>query len=143
MLTDLPVELITMGASAIGGFLMKQQAEARKERHAEHMRAMEGITMAENSRMRAANIPGKWIRRFLVASIVFAVILAPFLLTAFSDASTVVQFSETRGGWLWGLFGPAKEKVHFQPLDGYLVAPETRHALLAIIAFYFGQAAAK
>jgi hypothetical protein len=143
MLTDLPVELITMGASAIGGFLMKQQGEGRKERHAEHMRAIEGFRFLEESRSRAANVPGKWIRRFLVASIVFAVILAPFLLVAFSDATTIVQFTETRGGWLWGLFGPAREKIQFQSLDGYLISPETRQALLAIIAFYFGQAAAK
>jgi hypothetical protein len=39
---DLPVELLTMGVSAIGGFLMKQQVEGRKERHAEQLRAIEG-----------------------------------------------------------------------------------------------------
>lgn len=132
-----------MGASAIGGFLMKQQAEARKERHAEHMRALEGFVAAEGSLERAAGVPGKWIRRFLVASIVFAVILAPFLVAVFTDAATVVQYTEKTGGWLWGLFGPARDAMRFEAIRGYLVAPETRHGLLAVVAFYFGQAAAK
>ena len=132
-----------MGASAIGGFLMKQIAEARKERHAEHLRAMEGFASTEASMKRAASLPGQWIRRFLVASIVFAVILGPFLLVVFTDTATVVQYTERTGGWLWGLFGPGREKTVFQDLHGYLITPETRHALLAIIAFYFGQAAAK
>ena len=132
-----------MGASAIGGFLMKQQAEDRKERHAEHLRALEGVNSLEDSRVRAAENPGKWIRRFLVGAIVFAVILGPFLITVYTDAATVVQVTESRGGWLWGLFGPAKEKIRFEAIQGYLIAPETRQALLAIIAFYFGQAAAK
>ena len=132
-----------MGASAIGGFLMKQQAEGRKERHAEHLRAIEGFRFLEESRGRAAGVPGKWIRRFLVASIVFAVILAPFLVAVFSEAATVVQYTESRGGWLWGLFGPGRERMRFEPITGYLLTAETRHALLAVVAFYFGQAAAK
>ena len=134
---------MTMGASAIGGFLMKQQAEARKERHAEHMRAIEGFRFLEDSRERAAGVSGKWIRRFLVASIVFAVILAPFVVAVFTEAATVVQYTEQTGGWLWGLFGPGRERVRFEALGGYLLTPETRHGLLAVVAFYFGQAAAK
>lgn len=122
---------------------MKQQAEARKERHAEHLRAIEGFRFLEESRGRAAGVPGKWIRRFLVASIVFAVILAPFIVAVFSEAATVVQYTEKTGGWLWGLLGPGRERVQFEAVTGYLLTPETRHGLLAVVAFYFGQGAAK
>lgn len=142
-MSAIPVELLTMSVSAIGGFLMKQQAEARKDRHAEHMRAMETARQAEISRVRAVGVAGKWVRRLLVAAIVFAVIVAPFLTTMFSDASTIVEYKERVGGFLWGLFGPAKDRVRFESVQGYLVTPETRQALLAITAFYFGQGAAK
>ncbi len=118
-----------MGVSAAAGFYMKHKAEERKERHAEHIRA--------------ANVAGKWIRRGLVAAIVFAVILAPFIVTVFTDAQTVLQYSEQTGGKLFGLFGPAKNAVRFQAIDGFLVTPEPRQALLAVVPFYFGQGAAK
>mgnify|MGYP001412523612 CR=1 FL=1 len=136
-------ELITMSASALGGFLMKQIAEARKERHAEHMRAIEKVHALEASRERAAGVAGKWIRRLLVVAIVFAVIVAPFLTAVLTDAPTVVQYTEPKGGFLWGLFGSTRERIRFATVDGYLLTPETRQALLAIIAFYFGQGAAK
>src|SRR5690606_37123599 len=111
MIAGVPVDLLVMGASAIGGFLMKQQAEARKERHTEHLRALELFSAVEASHSRAAGVAGKWIRRLLVGAIVFAVIVAPFLVTMLTDAQTVVQYTERSGGWLWGLFGPAKEVV--------------------------------
>lgn len=143
MLANIPVELITMGVSALGGFIMKQQAEARKERHEEHLRAIARHETAEASRVRAANVAGKWIRRFLVSSVVFAVILAPFIIAVFTDATTVIQYTERSGGWLWGLFGPEYDDNQFQEIKGYLMTSETRHGLLAVIAFYFGQGAAK
>lgn len=143
MISQAPIELLTMGASALGGFLMKQHAEARKERHLEHLRALDRHQSAESSHARAATVAGKWVRRFLVGSIVFAVILAPFLTAILPDTSTVVQYTERTGGWLWGLFGPGRERTRFEPIDGYLLTPETRHGLLAVVAFYFGQGAAK
>ncbi|MDQ8184274.1 hypothetical protein [Pelagicoccus sp. SDUM812002] len=143
MAFDISPDLLTMGVSAAAGFYMKHKAEERKERHAEHIRASERRHLSEASRVRAANVAGKWIRRGLVAAIVFAVILAPFIVTVFTDAQTVLQYSEQTGGKLFGLFGPTKNAVRFQAIDGFLVTPETRQALLAVVAFYFGQGAAK
>ena len=143
MAFDISPDLLTMGVSAAAGFFMKQKAEERKERHAEHMRASERRKLSEASRVRAAGVAGQWIRRGLVAAIVFAVILAPFIVTVFTDAATVLQYSEQTGGRFFGLFGPAREAVRFQAIEGLLIAPESRQALLAVVAFYFGQGAAK
>lgn len=62
---------------------------------------------------------------------------------ALTDASTVVQYTEKTGGWLFGLFGKERDAIRFEAIQGYLLTPETRHGLLAVIAFYFGQGAAK
>ena len=43
---------------------------------------------------------------------------------------------------LWGLLGTQTEAV-FIEVDGYLLIPEIRQALTAIIGFYFGQATVK
>ena len=43
---------------------------------------------------------------------------------------------------LWGLLGTRTESV-FIEVDGYLLIPEIRQALTAIIGFYFGQATVK
>lgn len=143
MLSAIPAEVLTMGITAIGGFIMKQQAEARKERHEEHLRAMERRAATEESMKRAASNGGKWIRRFLVAAFAVGVILLPFIAAVFTSVPMVIQHSETAGGWLWGLFGPEYQETIFTEVKGYWMAPETRHGLMAVIGFYFGQGAAK
>ena len=140
MAFDISPDLLTLGVSAAAGFYMKHKGEERKERHAEHIRASERRHLSEASRVRAASVAGQWIRRGLVAAIVFAVILGPFIVTVFTDAATVLQYSERSGGGFFGLFGPARETVRFHAVEGLLVTPET---LLAVVAFYFGQGAAK
>ena len=122
---------------------MRQQAELRKERHTEYMRALQRYESAEASTQAAAGRGGRWIRRVLVGSIVFAVIIAPFIIAMYSDTQTVIQYTQKAGGHLWGLLGPERTQTRFLSIEGYLIAPETRHALLAVVAFYFGQGAAK
>ena len=54
--------------------------------------------------------------------------------------STIVQVEETKGTFL-GLFGGGTEIV-FVELKGYLMVPEVRQTLTAIVGFYFGNATA-
>lgn len=144
MFSAIPIEVLTMGASALGGFIMKQQAEARKERHEERKWALKQHESAEQSRERAAGLTGgKWIRRILVGAFVLGVIFLPFALAFFQDIPVVVQYSETSGGWLWGLFGPEYKEQVFETVHGFWISPEVRHGVMAIIGFYFGQGAAK
>ncbi len=73
--------------------------------------------------------------------VLFGVILAPFLLSLMGQ-STIVQIEETGGTFLFGLFGGGTE-TKFVELNGYLMVPEVRQTLTAIIGFYFGNASAK
>ena len=98
----------------------------------------------ESADAAAARVPvevGKWVRRMIVVCVLFGVILAPFLLSLMGQ-STIVEIQETGGTFLFGLFGGGTE-TKFVELDGYLMVPEVRQTLTAIIGFYFGNASAK
>ena len=138
------IELITMIGGSITGFIFRYLAERAKER-AEFYKMAIGMTEAEdNSADRAAKrVPidvGKWVRRAIVVTILFGVIAAPFILSILGY-STVVEVETENPTWLFGLFGGGKE-ILFVELKGYLMLPEVRQTLSAIVGFYFGNATA-
>ena len=53
----------------------------------------------------------------------------------------VVEVETENPTWLFGLFGGGKE-ILFVELKGYLMLPEVRQTLSAIVGFYFGNATA-
>ena len=140
----MPIELITMVGGTIVGFIFRYMAERAKERHEIYKRAIGWKKAEDNSADKAAKrVPidvGKWVRRAIVASILFAVILAPFILSIMGH-STIVEVETQKDTWLFGLFGGGTE-VLFVELKGYLLLPEVRQTLTAIVGFYFGNASA-
>ena len=139
------VELITMAAGGLAGFIFRYLAERAKER-AEIYKMAIGMKKAqdESADKAAKRVPvdaGKWVRRAIVCAILFAVVLAPFILSL-TGYSTIVQVETEAPKWLFGLFGGGTE-IMFVEMKGYLMIPEVRQALTAIIGFYFGNAAAK
>jgi len=139
------MELITMAGGSIVGFIFKFLAERAKERQAQFERMMKAVDKADESHDRAAQRvsidAGKWVRRFIVFSILFAVVYIPFML-ALTNNPTVIQVTQDRQEWLFGLFGGG-EKTQFVQLQGYLMVEEVRMTLTALVGFYFGQATAK
>ena len=135
---------MTMIGGSITGFIFRYLAERAKER-AEFYKMAIGMKEAEdNSADRAAKrVPidvGKWVRRAIVVTILFGVIAAPFILSILGY-STVVEVETENPTWLFGLFGGGKE-ILFVELKGYLMLPEVRQTLSAIVGFYFGNATA-
>jgi hypothetical protein len=65
--------------------------------------------------------------------------IAPFVLPFFNIA-TVVELKENVVGPFWGLFGEWQD-TSFEKVNGYLFTSENRQVLLAIVGFYFGNAA--
>ena len=133
-----------MGGSSVLGFAMRSMATARKMNH---VRSMAAITRrfrhAEESADSAAARPGAWVRRGLVVSIVFATILAPFIL-GYTDTPIVYQYVENVKGLLALILGgQGKEIVTFRSIDGYLITDTMEHCLAAIFGFYFGQGIGK
>jgi len=138
------MELITMIGGTVVGFIFRYLAERAKERHEIYKRAIGWKKAEDTSADKAAKrVPvdvGKWVRRAIVASVLFAVILAPFILSVMGF-STIVEVETQKPDFLFGLFGGGTE-VLFVELKGYLMVPEVRQSLTAIMGFYFGNASA-
>ena len=119
-------------------------AEGRKAKEESFNRLIEAQKASSESADLAAKRTGSggaWVRRFLVVSIVLAVIGFPFIGSFFA-VPTFVEVNRTTQEFLFGLVG-GNEKVDFHQIDGYLLVKENRTVLLALSSFYFGQAAGK
>ena len=140
----MPIELITMIGGGITGFIFRYMAERAKERARLWEMALGTKKAQDSSADKAAKRvsidAGKWVRRMIVVCVLFGVILAPFVLSLLGY-STVVEVETTKPEWLFGLFGGGTE-VLFVELEGYLMVPEVRQTLTAIVGFYFGNASA-
>jgi len=131
------------GGSLVGFFfkLVAKRAENEQKRFEMFMKEKEfADASADKAVQRVGVDAGKWVRRLIVVSVLFGVILAPFIVT-FLNHPIVVEELITRK-ILWGLLGTKTEPV-FIEVQGYLLVPEIRQALTAIIGFYFGQATVK
>jgi len=132
------LELIAMLGGGVSGFVMKMiaaQAEAQS-RNFEMM--IQKQVAADQSANEAAQRGGVWVRRIFVGFILFAVILAPFILSLTSTPVTVEK--EGLGGFfkLIGLGAGG-----WLSLEGFVLLPEVRQAMLAIVGFYFGSSQVK
>lgn len=140
----IPAEIMTMAGGSIVGFFFKLVAKRAENEQKRFEMMMKEKKFADDSADKAVQRvgvdAGKWVRRLIVVSVLFGVILAPFI-TTFMNHPIVVEELVTRK-ILWGLLGTKTEPV-FIEIEGYLLVPEIRQALTAIIGFYFGQATVK
>ena len=140
----IPAEILTMAGGSIVGFFFKlvaKRAENEQKRFEMMMKERQFIEESANNAVKRVPIEaGKWVRRLIVVSVLFGVILAPFVVTFFNHPIVVEELVTRK--ILWGLLGTKTEPV-FVEIEGYLLVPEIRQALTAIIGFYFGQATVK
>ena len=133
-----------MGGGALVGFFFKlvaKRAENEQKRFEMFMKEKQFVEESANNAVKRVPIEaGKWVRRLIVVSVLFGVILAPFVVTFFNHPIVVEELITRK--ILWGLLGTRTEPV-FIEIEGYLLVPEIRQALTAIIGFYFGQATVK
>lgn len=140
-----PIELATMGFSALTGFIFKYLAQkSADEQRRYEMFIQSSKQVSENADKAAVRAPndktGNFVRRFLVVIICLSIVIFPFVLQFF-DKATIVQIEQPVRSFLgifqWG------GKTQFYALNGYLIANEVKLAFLSVISFYFGLAAAK
>lgn len=133
-----------MAAGGVVGFIFRYMAERAKERAELWKYALDMKKAEDDSANQAAERvsvdAGKWVRRTIVVFVLFGVILAPFIL-ALMGYNTIVEIEETGATYLFGLFGGGSE-IKFLELEGYLLVPEVRQTLTALVGFYFGNASA-
>ena len=137
-------EMLSLLTGSVTGFIFKSMAEKRKNEQEKFMRVLQAQEASDDSANQAAervsDAGGKLVRRCIVICILFATIIAPFII-AFNDGiTTVVEHTETVYGW-WDLLKMfPEEKTIFTEVDGFLFTPENRYILVTIVGFYFGQA---
>jgi len=140
----IPTEIMTMAGGSIIGFFFKlvaKRAENEQKRFEMFMKEKEMADQSADKAVERVSVDaGKWVRRLIVVRVLFGVILAPFVVTFFQHPIVVEELVTKK--ILWGLLGTKTEPV-FVEIEGYLMVPEIRQALTAIIGFYFGQATVK
>ena len=132
------LELLAMLGGGVSGFVMKLIA-AQAESQARNFEMMiKQQVAADDSADRAAARGGVWVSRIFVGFILFAVIVAPFILSLTSTPVTVEK--EGLGG-IFKLLGLGAGS--WESLQGFVLLPEVRQAMLAIVGFYFGSSQVK
>jgi len=109
----IPTEILTLFGGSITGFIFKFMAQRSQDNQKKFEMLMDRNKFAEDTRnaaaKRATGSAGSWVRRFIVISIMFGVILAPFMATLLS-IPVVLEVDQTKP-ILFGLFGSRKEKI--------------------------------
>ena len=122
-------ELLAMLGGGASGFLFKLIGTLVQNQAA----VTEGLIKKQKASDESANQAaqrvdafGAWTRRIIVLTVLFGVIIAPFIL------------AHSEEGVTW--FGFASGTT-YQTLHGYIILPEIKTAVISIISFYFGSAA--
>jgi len=129
-------ELIAMLGGGLSGFVMKLIGTQMENQARQFERMIKSQQAADASADAAAKRDGGvLVRRFLVVSTVFAIVVAPFVF-AWTDVG--VSVARDTGGFL-GLF----KGVKWETVQGFVILPEIRQTALAIVGFYFGSSQIK
>lgn len=132
------IELLSMLGGGITGFVMRlvaSQAEAQGRALDAMLRKQE---VADASAEAAANRGGVWVRRLIAVSILFAVIVAPFI-TSLINVPLAIE-KEASGGIFSLIFGSQNGYIN---VEGFVLLPEVRQGMLALLSFYFGSSMVK
>ena len=124
-------EILSMLGGGIMGFLFRFLAQQQEAQTKALEMSMQLQTAADASADRAGARSGSWVRRVLSLTVLFGLIGAPLGL-ALLGLPTYVE-SEREAWDLFGLFTGGWTRV-----EGYLILPEVRTAMLAVVAFYLG-----
>lgn len=129
-------ELLAMLGGGFSGFVFKligtmvQNQAAITEGLIKKQEASDKSADAAAARVDAF---GAWTRRIIVLTVLFGVIIAPFILAHSEEGVTVASEYKKWFGLVSG--------TTYQTLHGYIILPEIKTAVISIISFYFGSAA--
>lgn len=128
-------ELLAMLGGGASGFIFKLIGQLVANQQATTESLLKRQKASDLSHDKAATRGGEWVRRVIVCTVLFAVVVAPFLLAHSPEGVTVGQETSS----FFGLF----KGIKYETLNGYLILPEVRQTVLAIVGFYFGSSTIK
>jgi hypothetical protein len=138
----IPLELVTMGASAIFGGVMTIWSQSLKAKQAAHERMIQGLTLRANITDTAREFGRKnpkfeFTRRCLALMSVFSVIVLPKLAVfIWPEVPVMVGYTEFHPGF-W-FFTEGHEVVKWQTARGFALTPLDTHFCLSVAGLYFG-----
>ena len=88
-------ELLAMLGGGVSGFVMKMIAHQTENQARLFERMIQKQVAADDSADRASARGGVYMRRFITAAVIFAIVLAPFIF-AFTDVGITIQ-TESKG----------------------------------------------
>ena len=125
------MELISMLGGGLAGFIFRFMAMSVENQQKTTEMLLQKQTAADDSADRAAKRGTHFGRRVLVFTVLWVLAVAPFL-GALLGVDTWVETE--RAPWdLFGIFSGG-----WTQLQGIIVLPELRAALLAAVGFYLG-----
>ena len=130
-------ELIAMLGGGASGFLFKligTMVTAQQRNVSSLIKKQKAFDESADAAAKRTGDGGAWVRRIIVVTVLFGVIIAPFILAHSDEGVTVAKDYN----WLWLFKGTS-----FQTLHGYVILPEIRQTVLAIVGFYFGSSSVK
>lgn len=128
-------ELIAMLGGSASGFIFKIIGTLAANQQANLEALLKKQKANDVSQNLAAKRGGEWVRRLIVVTVLFGVVVAPFIL-AHSPEGITIGTEYTR---FFGLF----TGTVYETLSGYVILPEIRQTVLAIVGFYFGSSTVK
>ena len=135
----LPMEMITMILSVLGGAVMKMWSQAQSDKADQQKALIQRFSASEDSVSNARtyqNPNAQWIRRFLVVSFMG---MAAFILTApLLDLPTVVPV-EVTSGFKFLFLDFTNTVTEWKTLEGMVTPEWLPHAIMAVVGMYFGQ----
>ena len=139
------VELLAMLGGSLSGFVMKliaAQAQSQSQMLEGMLKKQEAADVSADKAAARTGAAGAIVRRVIAICTLFAVIFAPFILAFFNEPVTI---EANKAGGLFGfLFGDMFAKGNgWIELNGYVLLPEVRQTMLALVGFYFGSSQVK
>lgn len=130
------IEILSLLGGGIAGFLMRFIAAQAEAQSRLFERSLQAQQVADKSASEAGKrMPGSWVRRTVALTILFGVVIGPFFL-ALEGTPIVV---ESNGPW-WDFLDVFP---NWDTLHGFVLLPEVRQGMLALIGFYFGSSQVK
>ena len=137
-------EFLSLIGGSLVGFLFRYSAEKRQNDKELFDRLIASNKQTtENQDKAAARVPvdiGRGIRQLIVLTVLFATLIAPFILPFFG-VPTFIEVDQVNPEGLLGVI-PEYTKKFFVEVNGFIYTSENRQILVSIIGFYFGSAAA-
>ena len=117
-------ELIAMIGGSASGFIFKLIGTLAANQQANLQAVLLKQKASDESHNQAAKRGGEWVRRLIVVTVLFGVVIAPFILAHSPEGITVGKDSK----YLFGLFS----STSYETLSGYVILPAVSYTHLTL-----------